>query len=177
MKVRADMVLKALRDKHIGGTNPDVFLTEVKNGSTYTNNHLLKMDAVAIAKSWSKPCITVYEVKVDRNDFLRDMKYPHYMQYCHKFIFACPTGLIKPEDLTDPTIGLVWYNPETGKLHTKKVAVYRPMEQLPAEMLMYIIMYRLDQERHPFFSEQRDYLELLVQDRAERQQLGKKVQG
>jgi hypothetical protein len=48
-------------------------MTEVKNGPTQWGKHY-RMDAVAIKKSWANPCITCYEVKVDRQDFLRDEK-------------------------------------------------------------------------------------------------------
>ncbi len=171
LKVKAHQIKNALSKKH----RDDFFLTEVKNGPSWSGNNLLILDALAIKKSWSKPCITGYEIKVDRGDFLRDQKYVHYLQYCHKFSFVCPKGLIKPDEL-DPAIGLIWYNPETGGLHSRRAAVYRPMEQLPETLLMYIIMSRLESDRHPFFSDKREFFEEWLQDKRDRRELGWKVQ-
>ncbi len=171
LKVRADLILQALRKRHKDRQNPDVFLTEVKNGPTQVASGLLKLDALAIARSWAHPCLTGYEIKVDRRDFLRDTKYPQYMEYCNKFAFVCPTGLIAPEDLPDPTIGLIHYNPETGALSTRKAAVYRPI-QIPEHLLMYIAMYRTVDQPHPFFSNRREYLEAWLLDKEQKRDLG-----
>lgn len=167
-KVRADIILRHLAKRH----TKDVFITEVKNGPTWFASHL-RLDAVAIKKSWRHPCFTAYEVKVDRNDFLRDEKWPLYRQYCHRLFFACPDGLIAPEELPED-IGLIYYDPEKDSLHTKRQALFRDIE-IPWEMLYYIIMCREDSDRHPFFSTQREFLEAWVQDKEERIRLAYKV--
>ncbi|AIQ63300.1 hypothetical protein PSTEL_09580 [Paenibacillus stellifer] len=164
-KVRADMVKKALADKH----KDDFFLTEVKDGPTHSVRHHLKMDAMAIRKSWSKPLISGYEVKVERSDFVRDDKWMGYLGMCHEFSFVCPKGLIEPAELPEQ-VGLIYYNPETRALHTKRKAVYRLVE-IPANMLMYIIMNRLDNERHPFFSDERERIEAYIKDKGDRYHL------
>ncbi len=56
----------------------------------------------------------------------------------------------------EENIGLMWYNPETGALTTKKKAVWRNIE-IDALMLLYVIMYRLDSDRLPFYSSQAEY--------------------
>lgn len=173
-KIRAHHIKKGLAERHA----TDFFLTEVKNGPTQyvARGSLLILDALAIKKSWSRPCFTGYEVKVDRNDFLNDEKWPGYMDYCHRFYFACPKGLIKPEELPDE-VGLVWYDPsydKVGNLYTVRKALFRKIEISP-DMLYYIILSRLESDRHPFFSNEREELEMWVEDKIEREKLSYRV--
>ncbi len=172
IKVRSDMILRQLRKRHVNKARlDDVFLTEVKNGQSYVpQGQLLILDALAIRKSWAKPCFTGYEVKVSRSDFMRDQKWPGYMQYCHEFYFACPKGLIKLDELPKD-VGLIYYNPEKDSISTKRKALYRPIE-ISQEMLMYIIMSKFDSDRHPFFSSQRELLEAWVKDKENMTELG-----
>lgn len=165
MKVRADMIKRALSKKHY----QDFFLTEVKNGPTHFANELLIMDAVAIKKSWANPCITGYEIKVSRQDFLRDEKWPAYKELCHRFSFVCPRGLITPDELPDD-VGLIWYNPEKQSLYTRRKSIYRNIE-ISAHMLYYILMSRVDNDRHPFFSDEREEIEAFMQDKSDRRTL------
>ncbi|WP_128083539.1 hypothetical protein [Paenibacillus sp. DMB5] len=144
-------------------------MTEVKDGPTQSVRHHLKLDGLAIRKSWSKPLLSGYEVKVSRSDFLRDDKWMGYLPLCHEFSFVCPAGLIKPEELPEQ-VGLIYYNPDKETLQTKRKAVYRLVE-IPANMLMYIIMNRLDNDRHPFFSDQREQIEAYIKDKANRHHL------
>jgi len=163
------MILRQLQKRHTGGQVRDAFFTEVKNGSSWFSDHLLRLDAIAIKKSWKNPCITGYEVKVDRQDFLRDDKWPGYLKYCHRFSFACPVGLIKPDELPED-VGLIYYNPEKDCISTKRKAAFRVIE-IPWEMLYYLVISRLDSDRHPFFSSRREYLQAWVRDKAERREL------
>lgn len=165
MKVKSHEIKHALSKKHYD----DFFLTEVKNGPTHTASELLIMDALAIKKSWANPCITGYEVKVSRSDFLRDEKWPAYKDQCHRFSFVCPKDLIRPEELPED-VGLIWYNPEKLSLYTRRKAVYRDVE-MNAEMFYYIIMNRLENERHPFFSDQRELIEEFIADKGARYKL------
>lgn len=139
-------IKEALARKH---GDREFFMTEVKNGpSGVQPGALLQFDGVAIYKSWTRPCIRGYEVKVSRSDFLRDAKYPCYLPYFHEFYFVTPKGMVKREEVEE-NIGLIWYDPETGNLTTKKKAVWRDIE-LDAAFLLYIIMYRVDSDRAPF---------------------------
>ncbi len=169
MKVSAHEVKHALGIKH----QSDFFLTEVKNGSTWSNDNLAIMDALAIKKSWSKPCLTGYEVKVSRQDFLNDDKWPIYKEYCHRFYFACPKGLIEPNELPDD-VGLIWFNPEKKTLYTRKKSKFRHIE-MPTDMFYYIILSRMDNDRHPFFSSKRECLEKYVEDKTDKRELGRRV--
>lgn len=168
-KVRADQILYALSKKHA----EDVFFAGVKSGATHTNPELLIMDAIAIKKSWASPCISTYEVKVSRSDFLRDNKWQGYLPLCHRFYFACPTGLIQPDELPEE-VGLVWYNPDTGALTTKRKAVHRLIEP-PAPMYYYLIMSRLENDRHPFHNPRQEFFKAWVQDREDGKRLGYQV--
>jgi len=166
------MILRQLQKRHLNKARlDDVFLTEVKNGQSYVpRGELLILDALAIKKSWANPCFTGYEVKVDRGDFMRDQKWPGYMQYCHEFYFACPKDLISPDELPKE-VGLIYYNPEKDCITTKRKALYRPVE-IPSKMLMYILMSKFDSDRHPFFSTDREYFKALQMDKADRKKLG-----
>lgn len=166
MKVKAEQVKLALQKKHVD----DFFLTEVKNGPTQSVKNHVKLDALAIKRSWANPAIIGYEVKVSRSDFQRDEKWPAYLPLCHQFSFVCPKGLIQPDELP-PEVGLIYYDPDTATLTTKRKAMYRLIEE-PVDMFKYIIMSRLDSDRHPFYSSKREYFEALVANKAETKILG-----
>lgn len=168
--VSADQITRALSKRN----KKDIFLTEVKTGATWAGTHQ-RLDAVAIKPSWTQPCITIYEVKVSRSDFMADEKYIGYLPLCHRFYFACPSGLIKAEELRED-IGLIYYKAETGGLRTVKKALFRPLENLPTGLLYYLVLSRLgDHERHPFFSSTREFCERYVEDKEERHELGRNV--
>lgn len=171
--VPANIIAKALHNRHI--SRGDYFATEVKSGSTTMarRGELLIFDALAISKSWTKPHVDIYEIKTSRSDFLFDIKWPRYREFCNRFWFACPAGLIAPDELSDG-VGLITYNPDNKSLR----AIRRPVFQdnlLSIKVLLYLVMSRLDQERHPFFSDTREYFEAMVDDRKDKAMLGDKV--
>ena len=170
-KVKAHEIKHALAIKH--ERTQDFFLTEVKNGSTYFSNELYIMDGLAIKKSWVNPMITGYEIKVSRNDFLQDEKWMAYKHYCHRLDFVCPTGLIKPEELPDD-IGLIYYNPDKKTLFTRKKGTVRSID-LPYEMFYYIIMNRLENVQHPFFTDKQSYFEEYINNKISSKELGREV--
>lgn len=167
--VRAEDISRALARKH----SSDFFMTEVKNGPSGWSGSNVRMDAVAIAKSWTHPCIYGYEIKVSRQDFLNDKKWPIYKEQTHSFSFVCPKGLIDPKEVGED-VGLIYYNQETGALYTRKKAKYRECE-MNAGMLLYIIMNRLESDRYPFFSSKREYLEAYIRDETDKKRLGWEV--
>ena len=83
-KVTSTDIKKALAGFH----EKDFFITECKTCSTYFPDPqgLLKFDGLAIRKSYTKPCITGYEVKVSRGDFLQDNKWHLYCNTAMSFI-------------------------------------------------------------------------------------------
>lgn len=169
--VKAHEIKRALSDKH--NRINDFFLTEVKNGPTHTATDLYIMDAIAIKKSWVNPLITGYEIKVSRNDFMQDEKWPAYKHYCHRLDFVVPTGLVQPDELPDD-IGLIYYHPEKRTLYTRRRGKIRNIE-MPYEMLYYIIMNRLDNVEHPFFSTKEEYFREYVDGKVSSKALGRLV--
>jgi len=167
---RADLILHALERKHRAAG--ELFFTEVKCGPQMAGTR--RIDAVAVKPSWAKPCITAYEVKVSRSDFTGDDKWPEYLDYCHRFYFACPSGLIAPNELPNE-VGLYWYDPHTGVLRRKRQASHR-LTYRSAEMLYYLVIWRSDSERHPFFSSTREQIEAWLADRQERLVLARRFQ-
>jgi len=139
----AKAVLSALRDKHKGMP----FFEQVKDGPTWGGGGLSVVDALAVKISWTSPCITGYEVKVSRGDFVGDEKWPNYLPLCHKFYWACPAGLIKKGEV-DPRVGLV-YVKANGQCYTRKKALHRDVE-LPTELLYYLVLYRHGRENDEF---------------------------
>lgn len=94
-KVTSTDIKLALKDMHSGRAS--YFITECKTCSTYFPDPqgLLIFDGLAITKSYTKPNIIGYEIKVSRSDFLQDNKWHLYLQYCNEFFFVVPKGLVK----------------------------------------------------------------------------------
>lgn len=166
--VSALEIKKALAKKH---GDREFFITECKTGPTRSG--VLQFDGLAIYKSWAHPNIAGYEIKVSRSDFLRDAKYTQYMPYCHEFSFVTPQGMVQRQEVEE-NIGLIWYNPETGGLTTKKKAVHRNIE-VNSDMLLYIIMTRLESDRLPFTSDKAEYWREWLNEKISNRELGYQV--
>lgn len=152
-KMTAAQVVSCLRR-----TAAHIFLEQVKTGSTYAAAYGTgprRIDALAIKPSWTHPCITAWEVKVSRSDFLRDTKWPDYLDQCHRFYFACPRGLIQPDELEDKRVGLVWTTP-SGHASVRRAAPYRSIE-MPVDLLYYIVLSRLGPANAPWNAEESYY--------------------
>lgn len=161
-------IKQALAKRH---GNREFFITECKTGPTRPG--MLQFDGLAIYKSWAHPNIVGYEIKVSRSDFLRDAKYTRYMPYCHELYFVTPTGMVQRQEVEE-NIGLIWYNPATGNLTTKKKAIHRNIE-ISSELLLYIIMNRLDSDRLPFTSDKAEYWREWLDNKISYQELGYQV--
>lgn len=170
--INAYEIKQALSKKH--EERKDFFMLECKNGPTWFGSHL-RFDALAIVKSWTNPCFIGYEVKISRSDFLTDSKWPGYLPYVHEFSFVVPSGLVDKDEL-DPQVGLIYYNPETHSLTTRRKAVHRLIEPDPA-MLLYIVMNRLDSDRMPFDLCRADMFKAWLADKQTTRELGRKVKG
>lgn len=128
-------LLKLLAEKH----RKDVFVSECKDGPTQYGTHR-RMDAWVMKRSWASPLTTAYEIKMSRNDFLRDDKWPAYIPYCNQLYFVCPSGLIKPEEVGE-SCGLIWASKTKTRLYTKRKAPHRELE-VPESVYRYILMCR-----------------------------------
>jgi hypothetical protein len=58
-----------------------LFFSEVSTNTTY--NTYQRFDGIKIPIGYSNKSVTGYEVKVIRNDFLGDNKWPGYLPHCH----------------------------------------------------------------------------------------------
>lgn len=161
-------------------TAAGIFLEQVKVGATYAAAYGTgprRIDALAIKPSWTHPCITAWEVKVSRSDFLRDHKWPDYLEQCHRLYFACPRGLIDAEELEDPRVGLVWTTP-SGHASVRRAAPYRRIE-MPVDLLYYIVLSRLS-EYHPpwediYRADKRAWGRRFIEERGRDKQLGQSL--
>lgn len=172
-KVTSTDIKLALKELH--NQRSTYFITECKTCSTYFPDPqgLLKFDGLAVTKSYTKPNIIGYEIKVSRNDFKQDNKWHLYLQYCNEFYFVVPTGLVKKEELPD-NVGLIYYNPETKALRTVKKALYRLIDK-PVGVYEYIIFSRLDEDRIPFYNERKSYCEAYLNNEVDKKYIGDKL--
>lgn len=170
-KVTSTDIKLALRDMHL--SRRSYFITECKTCSTYFPDPqgLLIFDGLAITKSYTKPNIVGYEIKVSRNDFLQDNKWHLYLQYCNEFFFVVPKGLIKKDELPE-NVGLIYYDPDTQALRTVKKALYRQIEE-PVGLYKYIIFSQLEEDRIPFYEDKAEYARDYLQDKLNKSCIGK----
>ena len=119
----------------------DVFVSECKNGPTWDGPYR-RLDAWAMRKSWSPWTTIGYEIKVSRQDFVADQKWPSYLPLCHELYFVCPAGLIKAVDLPQG-IGLIWVSVNGERLYIKIRATRREPElEKMVKLMAYVLMSR-----------------------------------
>lgn len=61
-----------------------------------------RADVVEIKPSYTRFCVSIYEIKISRADFLSDIrseKWKGYLEHCHRFYFAVPSGMVKKEEI------------------------------------------------------------------------------
>lgn len=153
------------------------FITECKTCSTYFSDPqgLLIFDGLAIKKSYTRPCVTGYEIKISRSDFLQDAKWHLYLQYCNEFYFVVSKGLIKKEELPD-NVGLIYYNPKTHNLRTVKKALWRQIDE-PVGVYKYIIYSRLEEDRIPFYNDRAEYAKAYLKNKEDKKNVGYRLGG
>lgn len=133
--VRADELLGLLSARHVR----DLFFPEVKDGPTWSGSHL-RLDALAIMKSWSPIRLIGYEIKVDRSDWLGDRKWEAYLDLVHEFWIVAPPEVVPVEEVP-AGVGVLRPSSELTMLRTERKAVRRPID-LPGELLLYLLMSR-----------------------------------
>jgi len=169
MNVTAQQIVKLLAQKHTG----DVFVPECKDGPTVYGSHR-RLDAWAMKRSWAKPMVCGYEIKVSRSDFLQDEKWQDYLGLCTHFSFVSPTGVIRLDE-TPKDAGLLWVSKTGGRLFTKKKAPRREI-CVPSDLYRYILMCRArihDEHREP--QDQAEYWRDWLALKAEKRDLGYRV--
>lgn len=98
-------------------------------------------DILTIRKSFSKPLPTIYEIKVNRSDFLSDVnsgKWIKYLPYCQKFFFAVPRGMVRKGEVPDGA-GLILRS-EKGWRVSKNTRL-REYKPLPNDV-MFALLFR-----------------------------------
>lgn len=135
--MNAGIILNALKTKH----SEDVFIPECKTGPTQIGSHM-RLDAWIMKKSWTKPLVVGYEIKVSRRDFIGDEKWVHYLPFCNEFYWVCPYNLIKPNEVSDD-VGLMYVSDNGSRVYTKKKAKYRDIK-IPENIWRYILMSRVN---------------------------------
>lgn len=166
--MRAKDLVDLLAYRHAG----DVFVPECKTGSSQFDSSCPRLDAWAMKKSWLHPCAIGYEIKVSRNDFLKDEKWVQYLEFCNQFYFVCPTGLIAVEEVPEQA-GLLWVAKTGTRLYTKRKAPHREVE-VPASLYEYLLMARTVVTREDVY-EQADFWRHWLAERDEHKDLGHAV--
>jgi len=154
----------------------DVIMQEVSTGTSGKRDYG-RVDAWAMRCSYTKPMSWGYEIKVSRQDFLRDDKWPVYMSICRQFYFACPHGLIQPEELP-AECGLLWASKNGGRFTTKRKAVTRDVHP-PEDFWMSMIMnrFRAGDGEEPWLARRKRSFSLqdFLDDENQRKKLGKRI--
>lgn len=162
-EIRADIIKKALADR--AKSRQNIFFTEVyTNDGEYYNQRFdgVEFHGVHNTKIYG------YEIKVARGDFLQDGKWTGYLNFCNEFSFVCPEGLIKENELP-LEIGLIYYK-ENGRLRVKRRPVAREIKP-PFKMIAALLFNRVQEERHPFFSDEREKIIAYLADKEIREKL------
>ena len=161
-------ILDLLAHKHAD----DIYTEEIQQGEWPG-----RLDAVAIKKSWARPCITGYEVKVSRNDFLNDEKWRYYLDSVNKLYFVCPPGLIEKSELPSD-VGLM-YTTKTGtRVYRKQNAPWSDTNQDAEAQLYKAILMRSHISRRSSdkpTDSSRDYWEEWLRDKRNKHVLGLSV--
>jgi hypothetical protein len=81
----------------------------------------IRFDALMV--NFKKKWVRGFEFKSSRQDFMRDKKWPKYLDWCSTLTFVCPEGVIKKGELPKG-VGLVHVKP--GLYNAEWVRVHNP---------------------------------------------------
>jgi len=100
-------------------------------------------DVFTMRRSYTRPDLTAYEVKVSAADFRGDVhqgKYRRYLPLCNRLFFAFPTGLVRLEEVP-VECGVILYNPAKGTWTVRKSAQRREcsLDQWEWQSLLFAI--------------------------------------
>ena len=133
-------LIQLLRKKYrvediANGNNPAILLEQVANATGFSAGRWI--DA-AVFEMWPSKGLTrrAYEVKISRNDFMRELsqpeKYKWCLQYFHEFWYVAPKGIIEIEELPQ---GAGWLYPAGDHLNTARAASYNRTPDLDDTIL------------------------------------------
>ena len=137
-KITSNTILNLLLKKH----NKDICVPECKAGSSWSDEKTPRFDLWAMKRSYAKPMTWIYEIKVSRQDFLKDDKWQSYLPYCTDFYFVAPPGIIDIKEVPEQS-GLLLISKTGTKLYCKKKAPHRNVT-IPDSVFKYILMSRTE---------------------------------
>lgn len=137
-KITSSTILKLLLKKH----DNDICVPECKAGPSWSVEKTPRFDLWAMKRSYTKPMTWIYEIKVSRQDFLKDDKWQSYLPYCTDFYFIAPYGIIDVSEVPEQS-GLLLISKTGTKLYCKKKAPHRNVT-IPDSVFKYIIMSRTE---------------------------------
>lgn len=160
MNVTTRDIKEAILKKH----DRDFVAFEVSAGAEWA-----RMDCVAMRKSWARPAITGYEIKVSRQDFVKDHKWDQYLPYCNGFYFICPWGLIEKDEVGQG-IGLCWVSGGSHRVSIRKKAEFK--KEINANIYKRIIMSKLESDRYPFHNDKVAFFQDWLMNKKSNRELG-----
>lgn len=103
-------------------------------------------DVFRLARSFAHPKPTVYEVKVSRADFLRDVgagKWNAYFDFAETVYFAAPAGMLSKADIPSEA-GLYVRGPDGWR--AAKAARPRRLDTIPQDVLLKLLIDGIDRQ-------------------------------
>lgn len=98
-------------------------------------------DVVNIRPSFERFCVDIFEVKASRADLMQDIKkekYKKYLDFCHRFYYACESGICKKEEIPEGC-GLYVF----GDKGWKSVKMAKATQnEIPLDFLKTLIFYK-----------------------------------
>lgn len=113
----------------------------------WRGGHVAVPDLLTIQKSYSKPDITICEVKATRTDLLSDVgegKWRRYLPVCERLYFCLPQGMEWKDVLGGEPVG-IRIRTETG-WRTVKKAPKRTMEKWDVDFALALLFLRKGQD-------------------------------
>lgn len=124
--------LRVAKERYIVWTE---FTLPVVSGT----NEAGRADVFAFCPWWSRHDRSIYEIKVQRTDYLTDVskgKYRKYLPFCNRLYFAVPKGLVRKTEVPD-TAGLIVHG-ENG-WRVVKSAPQRVVDDFSNDFLWHLI--------------------------------------
>lgn len=168
----ANTILKLLLKRH----EDDICVPECKHGQSWSAEKIKRFDLWVMKRSYANPMTWVYEIKVSRQDFLKDNKWQSYLPYCTDFYFVAPYGIIRPEEVPERA-GLLLSSKNGTRLYCKKKAPHREAE-IPDSVLKYILMGRskiVGSNCCNIKNDKKKYWQQWLDEKKEKQELGHSV--
>lgn len=138
--MNAHNLIKLLRNRF---EKDHFFTSEIQCGK-----HRQRFDALAIKASWSHPAIHGFEIKVSRADFLKDDKWPGYLDHCKQFWFVTAPGVIVDKSEIPESAGWIEATKNGVKIMTRKKAPAREIDPKQEANLFRQIIHRRHYKAH-----------------------------